>query len=48
MQRLIAIFKFDEGDGLVTKSCPTLETLWTVASQAPLSMGFPKQGYWNA
>ena len=26
--------------GLVTKSCPTLETLWTVACQAPLSIGF--------
>ena len=22
-------------------------TLWTVAHQAPLSMGFPKQEYWN-
>ena len=29
-------------DGLVTKSCPTLGTPWTVACQAPLSMGFPK------
>ena len=31
--------------GLVTKSCPTLVTLWTVAFQAPLSMGFSKQEY---
>ena len=23
------------------------ETWWTVAPQAPLSMGFPRQGYWN-
>ena len=23
------------------------ETWWTVALQAPLSMGFPRQGYWN-
>ena len=23
------------------------ETLWTVARQAPLSMGFPRQGYWS-
>ena len=34
---------------LVTKLCPTL--LWphglTVAHQAPLSMGFPRQKYWN-
>ena len=22
-------------------------TLWTVARQAPLSMGFPRQAYWN-
>ena len=29
---------------LVTKSCPTLVTPWTVACQASLSMGFPKQG----
>ena len=28
------------GSGLVTKSSPTLGTQWTVACQAPLSMGF--------
>ena len=28
------------GGGLVAKSCPTLVTPWTVACQAPLSMGF--------
>ena len=33
--------------GLVAKSCPTLETLWTVACQAPLSMGFSRQEYWS-
>ena len=27
-------------DGLVTKLCPTLKIPWTVACQAPLSMGF--------
>ena len=27
--------------------CPTLATLWTVACQAPLSMGFPRQDYWS-
>ena len=32
---------------LVAKSCPTLVTLWTVARQAPLSMGFPRQEYWS-
>ena len=31
---------------LVTKSCPTLVTPWTVACQAPLSMGFSRQEYW--
>ena len=29
--------------GLVAKSCPTLVTPWTVACQAPLSMGFSRQ-----
>ena len=33
--------------GLLAKLCPTLVTLWTVACQAPLSMGFPKEEYWN-
>ena len=32
---------------LVTKSCPTFETPWIVASQAPLSMGFSRQEYWS-
>ena len=31
----------------VAKSCLTLCNLWTVAHQAPLSMGFPKQEYWS-
>ena len=35
------------GGGLVAKSCPTLTTPWTVACQAPLSMGFTRQEYWN-
>ena len=35
------------GDGLVTKSCLTLATSWTVACQAPLSMGFSRQEYWS-
>ena len=33
--------------GLLAKLCPTLVTLWTVACQAPLTMGFPKEEYWN-
>ena len=35
------------GDCLVTKSCTTLVTPWTVARQVPLSMGFPRQEYWS-
>ena len=31
--------------GLVAKSCPILATLWTVARQPPLSMGFSRQEY---
>ena len=31
----------------VTQSCPTLATPWTVAHQAPLSMGFSSQEYWS-
>ena len=27
--------------------CVTLATLWTVARQAPLSMGFPRQEHWS-
>ena len=33
--------------GLVAKSCPTLAIPWTGACQAPLSMGFSRQEYWN-
>ena len=32
---------------LVAKPCPTLVTPWTVAHQAPLSMGFSRQEYWS-
>ena len=35
------------GGGLVAKSCPTLATPWTVACQAPLSMGFSRQEHWG-
>ena len=35
------------GSGLVAKLCPTLASPWTVAHQAPLSMGYPRQEYWN-
>ena len=32
---------------LVTELCPTLETSWTVACKASLSMGFYSQEYWG-
>ena len=35
------------GGDLVTKSCLTLVTPWTVAHQAPLSIGFSRQEYWS-
>ena len=38
---------FGGGRGLVSKLCPTLATPWTVAHQAPLSMGFTRQEHWS-
>ena len=35
------------GGGLVAKSCATLTTPWTIAHQAPLSMGSSRQKYWS-
>ena len=35
------------GGGVVTKSGLTPATPGTVAHQAPLSMGFPRQEYWS-
>ena len=32
---------------LVTKSCLTLATPWTVALQGPLSVEFSRQEYWS-
>ena len=32
---------------LVTQSCPTLATPWTVAHWAPPSMGFSRKEYWQ-
>ena len=37
----------DRDAGLVAKSCATLATAWTVARQAPLSMGFSRQECWS-
>ena len=33
--------------GLGAELCLTLATPWTVACQAPQSMGFPRQEYWS-
>ena len=33
--------------GLVAKSCLALATPWTIACQAPLSMGFSRLEYWS-
>ena len=35
------------GGGLVAKSCLTLLTLWTIACQASLSVGFFRQECWS-
>ena len=35
------------GGGLVTKSCTTIVTPWTLPCQAPLSMRFPRQEHWS-
>ena len=41
------VCKIQVGDGFVAKSCPTLATVWTIAPQAFLSMGFSRQEYWS-
>ena len=40
-------FSCGGGGNLVAKSCLTLENPWTVACQAPLSVGFSRQEYWR-
>ena len=35
------------GGGLVAEQYPILATLWTIALQAPVSMGFPWQKHWH-
>ena len=36
-----------KGCCLIAQSCQTLVTLWTIAPQAPLAMGFSRQEYWS-
>ena len=38
---------YETSGSLVTKSCLTLVTPWTVACQAPLFMGFSRKEYWS-
>ena len=39
--------KLGGSGGLVAELCLTLVTLWTVAYQVPLSIGFSRQKYWS-
>ena len=48
ISRIAGRFFIAEPPGkIVTKSCPILVTTWTVAYQAPLSMGFSREAYWS-
>ena len=44
---MLNIYYWLEAKVLVTQSSPTFATPWTVAHQAPLSIGFSRQGYWS-
>ena len=41
------LFSLCESESEVTQLYPTLCNPWTVAHQAPLSMGFSRQEYWS-
>ena len=46
----VCIFRFhcSSWNGVEWHACSVVSvTLWTVARQAPLSMEFPRQGYWH-
>ena len=47
LKNITLTYYINGGGSLVAKLCPTLScaTPWTVAHQAPLSMGFPRQKY---
>ena len=45
--RILKLPMFTKCKALVTQSYPTLCDPWTVARQAPLSMGFSRQEYWS-
>ena len=46
-QNHLKVFLYGSGGGVVAKSCLTLVTPWTVARQAPLSVGFPREEHWS-
>ena len=41
------LYHLSHQGGIVIKLCRTLVTPWTVARQAPRSMGFSRQKYWS-
>ena len=41
------VILYGSDGGVIAKLCLTLVTLRTVARQAPLSMGFPRQEHWS-
>ena len=43
----LSTWYWERSGGLVTKLCLTLMTPWTIAHQAPLSIGFCRQEYWS-
>ena len=47
LKRQSFLYLIVPGGGLVAKLCLTHVTPWTVACQAPLFMGFPRQKYWS-
>ena len=38
---------FEESESEIAQLCPLFATPWTVAYQAPLLMGFSRQGHWS-
>ena len=47
VNNFFSFFFVSGGGDLIAKLCRNLATPWTVAWQAPLSMGFSRQEYWR-
>ena len=43
MEKLLLLVYMSQVASVISNSA----TPWTIARQAPLSMGFPRQGYWS-